>query len=1183
MKAKLLWPLKALWWLISQPRFWWGCLVVAVCLLIWLAGPGIAVFGFNPLQAVWVRLLCIAVVLAACAYRLLGVRLKQWLQGRKFRDEASTEELERKPLPKSTRRRLKRQFAELLQFLKSASNDKLKKQSLYELPWYLVIGPSLAGKESMLKASGLDFSYMSRHQQQEKSDTFDWWVTEEAVYIKVASHLFDHSAPRAPQHWKFLLKLLRRARPRRALNGVLLVLGLQELLSEGAALNDDDSHLVQNTRLRLQELQSKLGLALPVYVVVNKLDCLAGFKAYFAELSEQQRRQVFGMTFPDIGKRDQEHPADLFSYYFDDLVGTLHRRVLGHMNQDLSSTQNLHIYQFPLQFSALKNKLSSVVRGVFSHRRFFKSLRLRGIYFVSAEQGLQLDDLLLNEHTVSKNLVVKPRGRHSYFIGQLLQELMVPEAELVGVNRRYEQRWNLWRHTRLALILGGSVAIVLGWVASFVETVHYQDTVSIMARQYTELPPVDPNQNTLARIYPQLDLLGTMAHLHDTMPGAWLMHLGLYQSNPPYRVVTRWYQQVLIQQFLPYVLTSLEAGLRYTLAQPSGQSETAQLATVEQVYGWLSSYLMLNQPEHRNAAQIQPLLQAWWGQQFYGNEPQQAWLSVRLQDLLQADIPVQAVNASAVAKARQVLWHSPVYLQAYVHLKTALSAGPNPGYSVISADNVAEAQVFDMPTTGVSVASLFTRQGYRDGYRKHSADFLEQASQAQWVLGNQYHVSYSSANLTELKQQMNALYWRDYLTAWDQALANVNIAAFGSLSQAIANLTLLTQQHDSPIVQVLERVRRNTTWQSNGSGLLGFAGSHSAKLNGEVNALELGSSGNIVDDHFAPLNALLAAPSKGQPPIDDVLKSLVQLQQCLNAIANSSNPPLAAYQESQAIFAGKPNPAIALVNQEIARVPMPLAKWLQQILANSYQVIFAEANQYLAQRWQEQVLTVYQDQLQGRFPMVATSDKTANVEDFLHFFAPNGVEASFVTSYLTPFVTVDAQDHVTWARIANVPFATDNTIPQSMTEARQIQQAFFSNGSDHQIQFTLRPLSLGHDTHKVVLSYNGKTFSYPGKPALFDLTWPALEDGSVVLSFSQSWLGHAHSQHYLGPWGLFRLFSKSSRSCSSESGACTVTFQHGSQQATFMLNAATVNDPFDLTLLQQYQVPAWPTSGGDGL
>ena len=49
---------------------------------------------------------------------------------------------------------------------------------------------------------------------------------------------------------------------------------------------------------RLAELEQRLGLRLPVYLLLTKADLVAGFGEFFADLDEREREQVWGFTLP---------------------------------------------------------------------------------------------------------------------------------------------------------------------------------------------------------------------------------------------------------------------------------------------------------------------------------------------------------------------------------------------------------------------------------------------------------------------------------------------------------------------------------------------------------------------------------------------------------------------------------------------------------------------------------------------------------------------------------------------------------------------------------------------------------------------------------------------------------------------------------------------------------------------
>ncbi len=72
-------------------------------------------------------------------------------------------------------------------------------------------------------------------------------------------------------------------------------------------------------RERLRELNTQLGMRLPVYMIVTKSDMLAGFTEFFDDLGRDERERVWGVTFPygeDVASDDRSAPLGRFPAEF---------------------------------------------------------------------------------------------------------------------------------------------------------------------------------------------------------------------------------------------------------------------------------------------------------------------------------------------------------------------------------------------------------------------------------------------------------------------------------------------------------------------------------------------------------------------------------------------------------------------------------------------------------------------------------------------------------------------------------------------------------------------------------------------------------------------------------------------------------------------------------------------------
>ena len=53
----------------------------------------------------------------------------------------------------------------------------------------------------------------------------------------------------------------------------------------------------ESIRLRIKEIETRLGARIPVYAMFTKADLIAGFTEFFDDLDREDRAQVWGTTF----------------------------------------------------------------------------------------------------------------------------------------------------------------------------------------------------------------------------------------------------------------------------------------------------------------------------------------------------------------------------------------------------------------------------------------------------------------------------------------------------------------------------------------------------------------------------------------------------------------------------------------------------------------------------------------------------------------------------------------------------------------------------------------------------------------------------------------------------------------------------------------------------------------------
>jgi len=360
-------------------KFWLGISaillgILALIALIWFGGPFLQVAGIRPFEPLWVRVPLSLLIL---------VSIGGWQAYRIYRRMAANRALEQEILqPKASEEDLQilsERMKDALKTLKSASGNS--RTYLYDLPWYLMIGPPGAGKTTALMASGLKFANQPGSGEAQKLEGLggtrycDWWFAEDVVLIDTAGRYTtqDSDAEHDRESWLGFLKILRKARPRQPVNGVLISISLEDLMT----LPEDD--LKQHTdaiRARLIELYKTLKIDFPVYVIFTKADTVAGFMEFFGSYPESRRNLVWGATFQTREKTKNmvaETPAE-----FDLLIERLNEEMADRLQEEPDPRARLMLYGFPTQMAALKDRVTGFLNAIFEPSRYYPNAVLRG-------------------------------------------------------------------------------------------------------------------------------------------------------------------------------------------------------------------------------------------------------------------------------------------------------------------------------------------------------------------------------------------------------------------------------------------------------------------------------------------------------------------------------------------------------------------------------------------------------------------------------------------------------------------------------------------------------------------------------------------------------------------------------------------------------------------------------------
>jgi type VI secretion system protein ImpL len=440
-----------------------------------------------------------------------------------------------------------------------------ERRTVAQLPWYMFIGAPGSGKTTALLNAGLRFPLGDPRGERALQGVggtrnCDWWFTDAAVLLDTAGRYTTQDSDREADAaaWLGFLDLLKRSRPRQPLNGVIVTLSIADLVHW---TEDETARYAAHVRERVAELYQRLGVRLPLYVLVTKTDLLAGFMEFFANLDANGRAQVWGTTF-----EPSEIVADP-AKRFEEEFTRLERRLYGLLPERLQEERDLQrraaIYRFPQQFRGTGPSIAAFLEGAFGKGWRGEAPLLRGIYFASGTQEGSPIDRVLGTLARSFNLERKVQPPNvgsgkSYFLRQLLHEVIFGEAGLAGADPAEERARRRRRSAAYAAMAALTIAVAAAWTASYFDNrrmvVSAELRVATAARELEGLGAVRPGEE--ARL---VAVLNTLRALPE---GQRSWGLGLSQAGKLNAQAERAYRNALRESLLAHLALSLEDALR---------------------------------------------------------------------------------------------------------------------------------------------------------------------------------------------------------------------------------------------------------------------------------------------------------------------------------------------------------------------------------------------------------------------------------------------------------------------------------------------------------------------------------------------------------------------------------------------------------------------------------------------
>ena len=1169
----------------------YGAGLASVSMVVWTAGPYIAFGHYHPLDNYIAREIVIVVLVATVA--AIG-GMSFW---RRRRNAAALEAGVVGGEEQDDSEALSERMKDAIATLKASSGGR--SDFLYDLPWYLIIGPPGAGKTTALVNSGLRFPLSQGATPAAIAGAggtryCDWWFTEDAVLIDTAGRYTtqDSDATLDKKSWLAFLDLLKTSRPKQPINGAIVAISLQDLLTLSQEQIAEHARAI---RARLVELHDRLKVDFPVYVLFTKADLVAGFVEFFADLDEQGRRQVWGATFQTADKTKNmvgETPAE-----FDALVARLNERMPDRLQDESAPAPRVALYGFPAQMASLKRVVHDFLNAIFEPTRYHANAALRGFYFTSGTQeGTPIDQLIV---ALVRNFgaraapapVLSGLGK-SYFLNDLIRKVIIGEAAWVSTDAAAVRRQMIMKAAALGVAACLAIGAAGAWWMSYTRNLALAGALRDADIEYALAAGDKRSEDVVGdrdfdKIEPLLHKLRFMpaGYQQGDVSPPWSERFGLSQRARLHSSAVEVYRVGLERLLRPRLLYRLEEVLDARRDDPSA------------LYDALKVYMMLGGAHALDRNFVLSWERQDWRDNLYpgaGQQSGRAALEDHLRAMLNLDDGRPALvelSGAAVENTQRILARLSVAQRAYQLLKS--QARDIPAWNAQTAGGLDADRVFET-TSGADLSSVrapgfYTYAGFQTGLLDRLGTIADKVRADKWVLGRIGEETDVAAQFDTLPADVYRLYAKDFVAAWQEALAQLQLRRLTADKPRYLTLSALAAP-SSPLRALMESIRDETSLTrerpkaKNGGAIAAEQTPSPAIL---FNDAALGAPGASIEAQFRPL----AGWVEGSPPNRPIDQLLGRLNEIKDNLILSASVPAQAAQANASLQAQLQN-----LRAQAARLPPPFDAMIDHAAKSFETEVNNSVLGQLTRALGNQVTGPCLQVVPGRYPFDRGARREIALADFGRLFGVGGVMDRFFQNNLANYAD---QSKVAWTWRRDDPLASTFS-PTTLVEfqrAEQIRNVFFSTGgSMPSINIQVFPPALAGAAAKFEVN-GGSVMSQAGaSPGSGAIQWPGAAAGgraAVTLSYdpnaalaSLATTDNSPSPtapsapaptvtallERTGAWALFRLLDAAG--ARQHGDRMSASFILGGKELQYQFAFGTRANPYLLPALREFRCPS---------
>lgn len=275
-------------------------------------------------------------------------------------------------------------FFQVLEVLKNSTYDVRWR---YNIPFFMLIGPDGSGKQTLLDS--LLFERLTSTYPEINSM---WKLFKNGAIFKFPK---IDLAENLGTFWSFLSELFIFIRPRRPVDGIIVTIPMDMLLSTTHDIEKQATAIFE----RIFNFQKEINFRLPIYIMVTKSDLVSGFSEFAYLLKERTKQQIFGWSNPHT--LNSAFSSSWISEIFSVINRGIRRATVVYASEKNIDTNLEKAILFESNFSKIENALSLYLNAMFRSHNPMDGLLLRGVYFIGKHKDISASSEIIQPSALS--------------------------------------------------------------------------------------------------------------------------------------------------------------------------------------------------------------------------------------------------------------------------------------------------------------------------------------------------------------------------------------------------------------------------------------------------------------------------------------------------------------------------------------------------------------------------------------------------------------------------------------------------------------------------------------------------------------------------------------------------------------------------------------------------------------